>query len=111
VKQGRMPRAHQHVGCEFLYLLTGALDVRHGETTHHIEAGDAIYFDANTTHNYTCTGEVPATALIVTLQHPLVAQLGSGARMNSANGRAKGVPAAMLPTAGVAAKKGSARMQ
>jgi transcriptional regulator with XRE-family HTH domain len=111
VKEGRMPRAHQHPGCEFLYLLTGALDVRHGETTHHIESGDAIYFDANTTHNYACTGEVPATALIVTLQHPLVAQLGSGARMNPANGRAKGVPAAMLPTAGAAAKKSSARMQ
>src|SRR6202167_618465 len=91
LRAGRVPRPHQHAGCEFLYLLTGALDVRHGETTHHIEAGDAIYFDANTTHNYTCTGEVPATALIVTLQHPLVAQLGSGARMNSANGRAKGV--------------------
>src|SRR5271163_4555005 len=62
-KEGRSPRAHQHAGCEFLYLLQGTLDVRHGETTHHIEAGDAIYFDANTPHNYT-SGKVPATALI-----------------------------------------------
>jgi len=110
VKEGRMPRAHQHVGCEFLYLLTGSLDVRHGEATYHIEAGDAIYFDANTTHNYACTGKAPATAVIVTLQHPLLAQLGSAARAASANGRSRGVPTAMLPPA-PAAKKNSARMQ
>src|SRR5665213_2960364 len=35
VKEGRAPRPHQHVGCEFLYLLSGALDVQHGEVTHH----------------------------------------------------------------------------
>ena len=70
-KRDREPRAHQHVGCEFLFLLTGQLDVRHGEITHHIEAGDAIYFDANTVHSYVCIGESPATALIVTLQQPL----------------------------------------
>jgi transcriptional regulator with XRE-family HTH domain len=69
VRAGRVPRAHQHVGCEFLYLLTGSLDVRHGEVTHRVEPGDAVYFDANTTHSYLCAGEVPATAVIVTLQH------------------------------------------
>jgi transcriptional regulator with XRE-family HTH domain len=104
VREGHIPRAHQHAGCEFLYLLTGALDVRHGETTHHIEAGDAIYFDANTPHNYTCTGKVPATALIVTLQHPLLAQLASG------NGRSRAAFAAVRPRS-ASAKKSSARMQ
>lgn len=67
-KAGREPRAHQHAGAEFLYLLTGNLDVQHGEVTHHVETGDAIYFDATTTHSYQCAGEMPATALIVTLQ-------------------------------------------
>src|SRR6202789_1216288 len=33
VKEGREPRAHQHVGCEFLFLLSGRLDVKHGENT------------------------------------------------------------------------------
>ena len=75
-----MPRAHQHTGCEFLYLLSGTLDVRHGETTHRVEAGDAIYFDANTVHSYLCTGKTPATAVIVTLQHPLLLQLGNSSR-------------------------------
>ena len=46
-KAGREPRAHQHVGCEFLYLLSGRLDLRHGETMHSVEAGDAVYFDAD----------------------------------------------------------------
>ena len=108
VKEGRAPRAHQHTGCEFLYLLSGALDMRHGEATHHIEAGDAIYFDANTIHNYMCVGKVPATAVIVTLQHPVLAKLGTGVRMSSGNGRAR-MPAAML--AGPGAKKTSAQMQ
>jgi transcriptional regulator with XRE-family HTH domain len=110
VKEGRSPRAHQHEGCEFLYLLSGALDVRHGEATHHVEAGDAIYFDANTIHSYVCTSKTPATAVIVTLQHPLL-QLGNGPRaINLGNGKIRGMPAAMLPPAAVA-KKNSERMQ
>jgi transcriptional regulator with XRE-family HTH domain len=76
-KRDREPRAHQHIGCEFLYLLTGQLDVQHGEATHHVEAGDACYFDASTVHSYVCTSDSPATALIVTLQQPVAPQLGN----------------------------------
>jgi transcriptional regulator with XRE-family HTH domain len=75
-KAGREPRAHQHEGCEFLYLLSGSLNVRHGDATHRVEAGDSVYFDANTVHSYLCAGDVPATAVIVTLQHA-VANPGS----------------------------------
>jgi transcriptional regulator with XRE-family HTH domain len=70
-KEGRDSRAHQHVGAEFLYLLSGQLDVTHGEVTHHVGAGDAVYFDATTIHSYSCAGETSATALIVTLQQPV----------------------------------------
>jgi len=80
-KRDREPRAHQHVGCEFLYLLTGNLDVQHGDVVHHLEAGDAVYFDAATVHSYVCAGDIAATALIVTLQQPVVAPLP-----NRANG-------------------------
>jgi anti-sigma factor ChrR (cupin superfamily) len=111
MKEGRVPRAHQHAGCEFLYLLSGTLDVRHGGATHKIEPGDAIYFDANTIHSYVCTGKTPATAVIVTLQHPLLFQLGSNSRaINLGNGKVRGVPGVMLPAAAVA-KKSSERMQ
>jgi transcriptional regulator with XRE-family HTH domain len=110
MKEGRVPRAHQHAGCEFLYLLSGTLDVRHGEATHHVEAGDAVYFDANTIHSYVCTGKTPATAVIVTLQHPLL-QLGNGPRaINLGNGKMRGIPAGILPPAAVA-KKNSEQMQ
>ena len=77
-KAGRAPRAHQHLGCEFLYLLTGTLEVRHGDVTHHVEPGDAVYFDANTIHSYRCTSETPANAVIVTLQNPVALHLGNG---------------------------------
>jgi transcriptional regulator with XRE-family HTH domain len=81
-KKGRETRAHQHTGCEFLILLTGRLDIQHGEVTHHIEAGDAIYFDADTVHSYQCSGEGSATAIIVTLQQPIPFASGRTAQAN-----------------------------
>ncbi len=103
-KAGREPRAHQHIGCEFLYVLTGALEVRHGGEAHRLEVGDAVYFDANTIHSYVCCGDSPATAVIVTLQHPLMVSRG---------GRARGVTAAMLhpvPEKGSLERRGLHRM-
>lgn len=88
-KEGREPRAHQHVGAEFLYLLTGKMDMTHGEVTHHVEAGDAVYFDATTIHSYSCAGDEPATALIVTLQQQVgTPQATRPAGYNSARARA-----------------------
>jgi transcriptional regulator with XRE-family HTH domain len=78
-KPGQEPRAHQHFGCEFLYVLSGALTIRHGAHIHQIEQGDAIYFDASTTHSYECPGPAATTALIVTLQQPVTAN-GNGTR-------------------------------
>ncbi|HEY1965699.1 MAG TPA: XRE family transcriptional regulator [Acidobacteriaceae bacterium] len=111
IKEGRAPRAHQHAGCEFLYLLSGTLDVRHGENTYQVEEGDAIYFDANTVHSYVCASKTPATAVIVTLQHPLMLQVGNNSRAISlGNGKTRSLPAAILPNL-AAAKKNSERMQ
>jgi transcriptional regulator with XRE-family HTH domain len=61
-------RAHQHPGCEFLYVLEGRLEISHGEARHQLDSGDAVYFDANTPHSYANAGDDPAKALIVTLQ-------------------------------------------
>jgi mannose-6-phosphate isomerase-like protein (cupin superfamily) len=111
LREGRVPRAHQHTGCEFLYLLSGTLDVRHGEVTHRVEAGDAIYFDANTVHSYLCTGKTPATAVIVTLQQPPLLQMASGSRsIHLGNSKVRAVPAGVLPAA-AAVRKTSERMQ
>jgi len=116
VRKGREVRAHQHVGCEFLILLSGRLDIQHGEVTHHIDAGDAVYFDADTIHSYHCSGEEPATAIIVTLQQPAgsatsrtgqIAGVSSNrvrALNNAANGAANKARTD-LPLAGSAPKK------
>lgn len=77
-------RAHQHPGCEFLYVLEGALDIVHGEGRHRLEAGDAVYFDANTPHSYSNSAEVSAKALIVTMQGSAAAQAAVAAN-NSMN--------------------------
>ncbi|GGA70710.1 XRE family transcriptional regulator [Edaphobacter acidisoli] len=101
VKTGRAPKPHQHGGCEFLYLLSGELEVRHGEATHRIEAGDAIYFDAGTTHSYVCSGNGPACALIVTMQLPLAVQPLAPQKLgNGTSGRpVRSISTGMMPLA------------
>ena len=83
-------RAHQHPGCEFLYVVDGDLDIVHGDVRHRLEAGDAVYFDANTPHSYSNSSSAPAKALIVTLQ-------GSAAAAPTLNGgnAAKAKPPAL----------------
>lgn len=60
-------RPHVHPGYEFLYMLEGELELRHGDKTHGVEAGDSVYFDASTPHSYRCAGKTSAVALIVTM--------------------------------------------
>ena len=64
-------RPHVHPGYEFLYLLEGELEIRHGDRTHALETGDSVYFDAGTPHSYRCSAQMPAVALIVSMHQPL----------------------------------------
>ncbi|MDR3727013.1 MAG: XRE family transcriptional regulator [Terracidiphilus sp.] len=64
------PKAHLHAGAEFLYVMDGELELRHGDQICTLEAGDAVYFDANTPHSYQCAGKKPAGAIIVTMHQP-----------------------------------------
>lgn len=98
-RQSKTSKAHQHAGCEFLYLLSGELEVKHGETAYTLEQGDAVYFDSTTTHSYVCHGEKPAAALIVTMQQPTLLQSANAARMISAENRAKSVANLIFPQA------------
>jgi transcriptional regulator with XRE-family HTH domain len=68
------PKAHVHQGFEFLYVLDGELQLRHGEHNITLEGGDSVYFDANTPHSYQCAGKKPTEAIIVTMHQPLQAQ-------------------------------------
>jgi transcriptional regulator with XRE-family HTH domain len=67
------PKAHVHPGSEFLYVLDGELDLRHGEQECTLGAGDAAYFDATTAHSYKCAGKKPTGAIIVTMHQSPVA--------------------------------------
>jgi transcriptional regulator with XRE-family HTH domain len=64
------PKAHVHSGFEFLYVLGGELEIRHGEHQCVLEAGDAVYFDSSAPHSYQCSGARPTQALIVTMHQP-----------------------------------------
>ena len=61
-------KAHRHEGCEFLFVSSGVLEIRHGSSVERLEARDAVYFDASTVHSYACCSKEPATAIIVTMQ-------------------------------------------
>jgi transcriptional regulator with XRE-family HTH domain len=67
-------RPHVHAGYEFLYVLQGELEIRHGDQATQMDVGDAVYFDASTPHAYLCAGKSPAVALIVTMHQPPPAQ-------------------------------------
>jgi len=74
LEKNQEPRAHMHPGYEFLYVLDGELDLRHGEHHATLTPGDAVYFDSSTPHSYVCAGKRPADALIVTMHQPPTAQ-------------------------------------
>ncbi|HEY3991045.1 MAG TPA: XRE family transcriptional regulator [Acidobacteriaceae bacterium] len=74
VKKAQEIRPHVHPGFEFLYVLEGELEVRHGETVQVLNPGDGVYFDASTPHSYRCAGRTSAIAIIVTMHQASVAQ-------------------------------------
>jgi transcriptional regulator with XRE-family HTH domain len=74
LKTGTDVRPHVHPGYEFLFMLEGELEIRHGDKTHTVEPGDSVYFDASTPHAYKCAGKISAVALIVTMHQQHVPQ-------------------------------------
>jgi mannose-6-phosphate isomerase-like protein (cupin superfamily) len=68
------PKAHVHAGVEFLYVLSGELEINHSDHHTKLVAGDAVYFDSATPHSYRCAGPTPAGAIIVTMHQPMQAQ-------------------------------------
>ena len=71
VKKNAEVRSHVHAGFEFLYVLSGEMDIRHGTQTYTLQPGDSVYFDASTPHSYRCSGAEKSTVIIVT-QHQTV---------------------------------------
>ncbi len=74
VRKTQEIRPHVHPGFEFLYVLEGELEVRHGDAVQVLNPGDGVYFDASTPHSYRCAGKTPSTAIIVTMHPTATAQ-------------------------------------
>jgi transcriptional regulator with XRE-family HTH domain len=61
-------RLHEHPGIEFLYVLSGRLELRTAEDKHELAQSDAIYFDCTVPHGYRRIGSRRTTALVVALE-------------------------------------------
>jgi transcriptional regulator with XRE-family HTH domain len=59
---------HEHTGVEFLYVLSGRLELRTEDGRHELAGGDSIYFDSGRAHGYRRIGTKRTTALVVTLE-------------------------------------------
>jgi len=54
-----------HDGQEFIFVLTGSMEVRLGEEIHVLEPGDAIYYDSTVPHLVKCHGQEATRILAV----------------------------------------------
>ena len=68
---GRLAKAHQHTGNEFLYVLDGRLQLAHDGKVEELEGGDAVFFNAEAVHSYESRGDKSCTALILTMPEAL----------------------------------------
>lgn len=62
---------HTHDGSEFVYLISGKLEIKTPTHLHVLEAGDSCYFDASVPHSYRGANGRPATAVVVTTRPPI----------------------------------------
>ncbi|WP_417674511.1 helix-turn-helix domain-containing protein [Pseudodonghicola sp.] len=57
--------AFQHEGMEFLYMLEGTVDYRHGDGSYRLEPGDSLLFDSDAPHGPEGLVELPARYLSI----------------------------------------------
>ena len=55
----------QHDGAEFIYMLEGKVQYRHGDNLFELEAGDSLFFDADAPHGPVNHIELPARYLSI----------------------------------------------
>jgi len=60
----------QHPGHEFIYILSGRLIYRHGDTRYEMGPGDALFFDALAPHGPEALPELPARYLSIIVTPP-----------------------------------------
>jgi transcriptional regulator with XRE-family HTH domain len=57
--------AFQHAGMEFIYMLTGEVDYRHGDSSYRLRPGDSILFDSGALHGPEKLVKLPMTYLSI----------------------------------------------
>jgi transcriptional regulator with XRE-family HTH domain len=63
--EGKAP-FHDHAGVEFIYVVSGQLELSWGGQSHTLDAGDSVYFDGSVPHSYRRLGKPPCTGVVVT---------------------------------------------
>ncbi len=56
--QGVRPSSHE--GEEFIFVLSGEVEILYGRDTYHLSAGDSIYYDSIVPHHVHCAGAAEA---------------------------------------------------
>lgn len=54
-----------HEGEEFIFVLTGDVEISYGKAMFQMKEGDSIYYDSIVSHNVHCLGDKPAKILAV----------------------------------------------
>jgi quercetin dioxygenase-like cupin family protein len=67
-ESGEQSRLHEHPGIEFIYVVSGRLELLTGDDRHELAEGDAIYFASTLPHGYRRLGPKRTTALVVALE-------------------------------------------
>jgi transcriptional regulator with XRE-family HTH domain len=60
----RTPKLSAHEGEEFIYVLTGEVEVNYGRETHRLRAGDSIYYDSLVPHDVHADAEATVLACV-----------------------------------------------
>jgi len=55
----------QHGGAEFLYILQGEMDYRHGDRLYRLRPGDSLFFDPQSIHGPEDLRELPIRFLAI----------------------------------------------
>lgn len=64
-RSGDAPPLSAHEGEEFIYVLSGTIQILYGKNTYELEAGQSIYYDSVVPHDVSAKGEEDARILAV----------------------------------------------
>lgn len=64
-RSGEAPPLSAHEGEEFIFVLSGAIQINYGKTTYELEAGQSIYYDSVVPHDVHAKGDENARILAV----------------------------------------------